>query len=475
MSRSRRFLVLAAIGSVALLVLVTAALLLLVDANVFKGRLEAAASEAVGMEFNVGGRLRLGFFPGAHVTLEDVHIRNRGLEVASAKEATLAIDLLPLLSKEVRVEKIALKYARIVIGSDRQGLFNFERPQQDPRPLPVLDWPNVSLTDATVVYADQRSGHGFEAGDCHITVNRLRLSGGERSKLMKELSFTAELTCAALRGDGFEVSELKFSVDAKNGIFDLKPVTTRVLGTPGSGSVRADFSGPVPVYQVRYTLLQFPIEEFFKTLSQQKVAAGRMDFSADLTMRGKTVHELRQTLKGNISLRGRNLTLNGSDLDRVLSRFEASQNFNLVDVGAFFIAGPLGLVVTKGYDFATLVEGTGGSSEIRTLVSEWKVEGGVAHAQDVAMATRRNRIALQGRLDFVNDKFDDVIVAVIDAKGCATVQQKIRGSFESPVVEKPNFLASLAGPALRLLKKGRETFLGAHCDVFYAGSVAVPE
>lgn len=417
MSRSRRFLLFAAIGSVALLVLVAAALLLFVDANVLKGRLEAAASEAVGMEFNVGGRLRLGFFPRAHVTLEDVHVRNRGLEVASAKEAMLAIDLLPLLGKEVRIEKIALKDARIVIERDRQGLFNFERPQQDRRPLPLLDWPNVSLADATVVYADQRSGQGFEAGDCHVTVNRLRLSDGERSKLMEELAFTAELTCAALRGDGFEASELKFSVDAKNGVFDLKPVTTRVLGTSGSGSVRADFSDAVPVYQVRYTLLQFPIEEFFKTLSQQKVAAGRMDFSAELTMRGKTVHELQRSLNGHISLRGSNLTLIGSDLDRDLSRFESSQNFNLVDVGAIFIAGPLGLVVT----------------------------------------------------------IDDVIVAVIDAKGCATVRQRIRGSFESPVVEKPNFLASLAGPALRLLKKGSELLLGAHCDVSYAGSVAAPE
>jgi AsmA protein len=474
MSRSRRFLLFTVIGSVALLILVAAGLLLFVDANVFKGRLEAAASEELGMEFSVVGRLGIGFFPGVRVTLEDVHIRNRGLEVASAKEATLAIDLLPLLSKEVRIEKIALKSARIVIESDRQGLFNFERPQQDRSPLPVLDWPNVSLVDTTVVYADQQSGHAFEASDCHAAVNRLRLAGGERANLMKALSFTAELACAALRARGFSVSNLKSSVDAKNGVFELEPITTRVLGTQGSGTVRADFSGAVPVFQVRYALSQFPIEEFFKTLSQKNVAAGRMDFSADLSMQGKTGHEWQQTLKGHISLRGRNLTLIGSDLDRDLSRFESSQNFNLVDVGAFFIAGPLGLVVTKGYSFATILQGTGGSSEIQTLVSEWKVQGGVAHAQDVAMATRKNRIALQGGLDFVNDTFDDVTVAVIDAKGCATVRQKIRGTFKNPVVEKPNFLASLAGPALRLLKKGSE-LLGAHCDVFYAGSVAAPK
>ena len=98
----------------------------------------------------------------------------------------------------------------------------------------------------------------------------------------------------------------------------------------------------------------------------------------------------------------------------------------------------------------------------------------MARAQDVAMATKANRIALQGGLDLVNEQFDDVSMALVDAKGCVKVQQKIRGSFQKPVVEKPNLLASLAGPALGLLKKGADILLGGQCEVFYAGSVAAP-
>ena len=157
-------------------------------------------------------------------------------------------------------------------------------------------------------------------------------------------------------------------------------------------------------------------------------------------------------------------------LDGYLSRYESSQNFNLVDVGALFFAGPLGLVLTKGYSFASLLQESGTGSEIRTLVSEWKVERGVAHAQDVAMATKANRIALQGGLNFVDDRFDEVTLAVIDAKGCAKVKQKVHGTFQNPVVDEPNVFATLAGPALSLLEKGRDLVRG-HCDVFYAGSV----
>jgi AsmA protein len=475
MSRSRRLIILAAIGFVGLLVLVTALLFFLVGAKVDKARIEATASQALALDVSIGGPLRIGFFPGLLVTIEDVHIRSQGVDIASAQQARLEVDLLPLLKNEVRIEKIALKQPRISIERDREGRFNFERPEAAGRTLPALHWPNVSLSDATLVYLDKRFGERFEAEDCRLDAHDLRLVEGTSTNLMQALSFTAELSCAKVRGDGFTVSDLKLSADAKKGVFDLKPVTTQVFGTQGSGSVQADFSKAVPAYHVHYVLPQFPVEDFFKTMTRQKVASGRMDFTATLSMQGTTEKQMRQTLTGQISLRGRNLTLSGADLDREFARFETSQRFNLVDVGAFFFVGPLGLVVTKGLNFANVLQESSGSSEIRTLVSDWKVERGVAQAQDVAMATKQNRVALQGGLDLVGNRFDDVTVALIDAKGCAKVRQEIRGTFQNPVVERPNVLASLAGPALRLLKKGSEWLGGGHCEVFYAGSVAAPK
>jgi AsmA protein len=198
-----------------------------------------------------------------------------------------------------------------------------------------------------------------------------------------------------------------------------------------------------------------------------------MDFSASLSMKGVTTDEMVRSASGEASLRGHDLTLEIGDIDKELARYESSQNFNLVDVGALFFAGPLGLVVTKGYNFASIFQSSGGSSQIRTLVSDWRIERGVAQAKDVAMATKENRIALKGRLDFINGRFEEVTVAWIDAQGCAIAQQKIRGPFGKPDVEEPNVLISLAGPALRLLRQARSLF-GGKCSVFYAGSVAPP-
>ena len=475
MSKSLKIILLAVGGVVALLVIVAAVLIVFVDANAYKSRIEATASGVLGMKVSVDGRLGIGFFPGLLVTLDDVHVRNRGVDVASAKEARLGIDLLPLLHKEVRIRTITLKHPKISIERDRGGKFNVEKPEATAATLPALDLAKVSLSDATLLYADKQTGDGFEASECSLDAHRLRLSGGQSPDLIKNVSFTAELACGKARRNDFAVSDLKFAADAKKGVFDIKPVTMRLFGAQGSGSIQADFSGAVPLYHVRYSLPQFHIEEFFKTRSPQKVAEGPMDFTANLSMQGKTLKEMRQTLKGQISLRGENLTVNGTDLDEALSRFESSQSFNLVDVGAFFFAGPVGLVVTKGYNFASIFQGSGGHSRIRKLVSDWKVERGVARAQDVAMATDQHRIALQGGLDFANDRFDDVTVALIDAKGCAKVKQTIRGSFQKPEVEKPSMFESLTGPAVELLKKGRDLLTGGECDVFYTGSVAPPK
>jgi uncharacterized protein involved in outer membrane biogenesis len=472
MSKLLKIILFAVSGFIGFLVIVVVALLFIVDPNVYKSRLEAVISGALGMEVRVGGRLGIAVFPGLHVTLEDMHIRNRGMDILSAKEARLGIYLFPLLRKEVRIENITLKHSRISIERSHDGKFNFDIPEAAGRILPALDMTKVSISDGTLIYADKQSGEGFETRDCSLNVHRLLLSSGKSSNLMKNLTFTSELACMEIRTRDFGVSNIKISGAGRDGVFDLNPVLIRAFGGQGSGSFRADFASAVPLYQVRFSLSQFHIEEFLKTLSPNKIAEGSMDFSTNLSMQGKSVKETMRTAHGEASLRGKEIMLDGIDLDRNLSRFESSQNFNLVDVGAFFFAGPFGLVVTKGYNFASIFQGSGGRSEIRTLVSNWKIELGTAQAQDVAMATSKNRIALQGALDFVNDRFNDVTMAVIDAKGCVSVRQKIVGTFQKPVVEKPNILKSLTGPAVNLLKKGRKLFPDGECEVFYAGSVA---
>jgi uncharacterized protein involved in outer membrane biogenesis len=475
MSKSFKIILLAAGGFVALLIFIAVVLVVFVDANAYKSQLESTATGALGMEVRIDGRLGIGFFPGLLLTLRDVHILNGGADIITAKEARIGVGLISLLRKKVQIRNVVLKQPRISIERDSDGKFNFERPDAAGTTAHALDLAKLSLTDASIVYADKQSGSGFEVGDCSLDLLSLHLARGQSPDLLKNLSFTGKLACGEIMAGRFAVSELQVTAEGTDGVFDLKPVTMRAFGAQGSGSIHADFSGATPVYDVHYSLPGFQISEAFKILSPQQAAEGTMDFSATLSMRGKTAHGMKQTLGGQVSLQGEHLTFIGTNLDEAFSRFEDSQNFNLVDLAAFFYAGPFALVVSKGYNFASIFQGSGGRSSIRKLVSNWKLRRGQAQARDVAMVTANNRIALQGKLDFVNERYDDVTVALIDARGCVIVKQEMRGSFHNPKVEKPSMLQSLAGPALKLLKQGKDFLTGAECDVFYSGSVAPPK
>ena len=469
-------IVLFALGGVAgALLLAALAVMLLVDVDAYKPRAEAAASDALGMNVAIEGGLRIGIIPGLHATLENVRIRNRGIEIAFIEEAELAIELLPLLRQELRYGSITLNRARISIERDRDGSYNYQTLPEAQRTFHALDLPQLSLPELIVVYLDRQSGTGFEARNCNGELTDMRHPGG--APFLMRLSLSGQFACSEVRGKETKVSDLKFSLEATDGVFDFKPVTMRVFGGQGSGSMRMNRSAAVPVLHVSYSLSKFRIEEFLKRLPPGRSVSGVMDFSTNLSMRGRTRVELRQSANGEMSLSGMNLTLAGVDLDKQLSKYESSQNFNLFDMTAIVFAGPIGLAVTKGYEFSSLVQPSDGNSQIGTVVAKWKVEKGVAHARDVAMATSENRLALQGGLDFVNDEFDEVFVVLIDSNGCAKVRQKIHGPFSKPVVEKPSVLTSLAGPVLNLLRKARGLLpgTGEKCEVFYSGSVAPPK
>jgi uncharacterized protein involved in outer membrane biogenesis len=473
MTKSLKISLLAVSAFAALLVLFASVAAVVLRANA-KPRLETIASQALSMEVRIGGPLAIHFVPALHATLTDVHVRHGAVEIASAAEVTLGIEPLPLLHGELRPHQIGLKRLAIAIERDRAGKLDVDAIFAAGGTLPALAVTGLSVSDATFAYTNQQSGEGFDATACNLDLSHLSLSSGRSSELWKNLSFAATIDCRRIRTKDFDASDLKLSINAQSGKYTFSPVTMQLFGGHGSGDLRADLSGSVPMYQVHYRLPQFHLEEFFRNSSPKSIGSGLMDFSATLSLRGSDTGELVSGVEGEASLHGNNLTLAIGDLDAKLSRYESSQSFNLIDFGAFFFAGPLGLAVTKGYNYARIFEGAEGATAISTLASEWKVEHGVAQATDVAMATQKNRVALRGGLDFVSGRYDHVTVAVIDARGCAIVQQKVDGPFLNPVLEKPNVLGTLTGPARNLLRQARN-LLGGKCEVIYTGAVAPPK
>lgn len=458
---------------IGLLALLNVVAWIFIDVRTHQPLLVAAVADALDMEVEVGGPLGFRLLPGLSISLPNVRLSNRGSEILFVQQARFSVALLPLLRRQIQVDAVSLKNPRLSLERGLDGRFNFEKADSDKeKTLPPLDLARLQLSNGVVSYRDKASGKGFEAAKCYVKGRGLQLAGGKAADAFKRLALRGEIACGELRAHKLVVSDLKLSVTGKKGVFQLTPVSMRLLAGRGEGSLRADFSGALPQYRWRYRLTGFRVEELFGAVSAAPVIQGAMDLSAELEMRGRGLQEIKKHLEGEVSLRGNHLTYEGTDLDRELAQFESSQRFNLADAGAFFLAGPFGLALTKGYSFANVLGDTGGRTAIPRAVSDWEIEQGVARAQDVAFVTKAYRIALQGKLDFTQDRLEDMEMALIDEQGCAKARQKISGSFQQPVVERTNAIKALVGPALNFFKMlpGKKA-----CEVFYAGSVPAPK
>lgn len=461
------------------LVVFAGILALLLNIQAFKPQIEAAASTALKMDVRIKGRMGIALFPDFGLSLKDVNVRNRGLDVVTIEEMKIGLKLIPLARFQIKIIQVGLVKPVFSIVRFKNGMFNFEKPE---RALweKLLAVKKISVSQGSLVYTDETSGEKIEVGDLDLDIRGLFSGGTDSSEPFKNISFTGDTRCKILKIYNFTLMNLVMRAAGEKGILDLNPVSMNIFGGTGNGSIHVDVTGPSPHYRVIYTLNRVRIEELLQQYSlkkiPQKTIEGPINFSADLTAMGKSADEVKRSLNGNLSLNGENLMLYKIDIDALIMKYERTQNLNLLDVGAFLLAGPFGPVLTKSYNFISLYEESqGGKGIIRKLVSVWKVKNGIAEARDVALATKKQRIAMKGGLNFINERFVDVTVAALDKRGCTVYSEKVHGPFRKPQIEKLSIFKSIAGSVLNPLGDAWKFIQGEKCTVFYSGSVAQPE
>ena len=470
---------------VALLVLAGIAILLLVDVDAHKPRIESTVSDALGMEFRILGKARLRLFPSASIALSDVRLRNRGTDLATAETLRVGVKLRPLLARRIVITELALENLVIRIEKGIDGKFNYDTPPRPAKPaMKEDDAPPEPLTVSTgsvsagkIVYVDRKTGSEASLDAIVLSVRDLSIPTAPGVKLLNGISFSGDLSAKEMRTKDFTVSDVRTKVTAGAGVYEFHPFTMKLFGGTGEGGIRVDLSGEKTALKVKYTLAKFRAEESLAALAREKYLSGPMTVTPDLSFRGKDVDEMMRTTSGTVSLRGDGLTFHGMEIDKVLSKTEEARKFNLADVGAFLLAGPLGPVAVRGYRYGDLYRSTNreGETRITRLVSDWTVRDGVADATDVAFSTGKNRIALKGKLDLVNGRFADVTVAALDEKGCAKIRQKISGPFADPRMDKTNVLQSFVEPVLGLFERAGKLVGISSCDPFYTGTVSHPK
>lgn len=289
------------------------------------------------------------------------------------------------------------------------------------------------------------------------------------SNIMQTFSFDSKITSKSISTNHFVSDDLDYNVEASKGIYKIVPNNSQIFDQDGEGLLILSPFEETPSFELKFKVHQFEISELFKTFIEDTVMRGKMDLDLHLTSSGINRNEIEHNLNGKFLLSGKELTLYGLDLDKVIDRFKRSQKFTFADVGAVLLMGPAGILVTKGSDFASIVVlNPGESSKVIELSSDWQVDDGVIDLRDVAFTTQENRMAAKGWVNLVNDSLS-IEMALLNELGCSVYSQEIFGSLDSIESSKVKVVKSLLAPVTNLLS------IENKCDVFYNGKVKQPK
>ncbi len=468
----RRGLVIAG-GVVALVVIAGIAAALLFNINSYKARIETAASDATGLDVRINGKMGLSFFPFG-VSAKDIHVTSGTTHFLSLESLKVGVKVMPLLRGRMESTRCVLVKPAVTIVRDTRGGCNYDRlvKRLAERPSVTFSLTDLKLSEGALDYLDEKTGEKIELKGIDMAVKNL-LVADTSGEILKNVSLTGNLACREVLRKDLKIENVKGPMKVDKGVYSLKPLTMDALGGKGEGEVTVDES-EAATYEINLKVSKFDFEKLGAFVGTARVIGGKGDLSAFLTVKDKG-RRLLSNLNGTLALGGDNLITYTMDLDKVLSRYEASQQFHLTDLGAYFFVGPLGAVALKGYRYGDIYyQAQGGKGAIARFVSHWRIKNGEADAEDCALATRHNRIALKGKLDLVHERYDNVVVGLLDDMGCAKVKQGISGSFGDPKIGTVSAAESLAGPFFDLFRKAKRFVQGGKCEVFYRGSVQQP-
>ena len=476
-------------GIIALVVIAAIAAVMLVDVNSYKPKIEAAALEATGLELKINGKIGISLFP-IGVSADDIHISNKEGQIVGLQRLTIGVEILPLLKKDIKVTRCDLIKPVINIVKNSDGKFNFEETEKIPAPKKDQDGKGaaaagaafsvgaLNLSDGSLVYLDKKSGDRSELKGFNLSIKNFA-AGAPGDDMVKHMSFTGSFDCKEVLQKKLRIDNIKAAIKANNGVFEVNPISMEAFGGKGEGDSRIDMAAATWGYKKDFKLSKFSFEKLTESFGQKKSIGGEGNMVLAVTAHGREMNQIMGSLNGSFSIKGDNLILYTMDLDKKLMALESPGKFTLNSLSSLDLSTVVGLDSLLGAGAAANTKGEQGV--IKKMVSDWTIRNGVADATDVAIATQKHRIAVKGKLNLVSERYENLVLAVIDEKGCSKFKQTLNGPFKKPKIDTKEALQSAVTAVSGLfgLKvpqlQNKPTQQEAKCDNFYSGSVQPPK
>jgi AsmA protein len=240
MSRSTRIQLIVSAVVVALL-----ATPFLIPLNIYRGRIEAAASLALSREVHIKGPLRLTVYPDLGLSLSDVTIANvagaRDPQMMGIEKLVVGAKLMPLLSGELEVTELTLEkpIIHLEVGKDAAPNWSFAKEQQpgkqaDAAALDRIGFSHLNINDGSVSYYDAGSDKNAALSDVSLSLN---MPDATRPSLALPLTLSGSLT--------YNAEKLKIDGRLDNFGALLNGRTTDARISIGSNVINAEFTGKI--------------------------------------------------------------------------------------------------------------------------------------------------------------------------------------------------------------------------------------
>ncbi len=184
-----------------ILVVIVAGLLVapaFIPVDTYKGQIQTAARDATGRELTIDGDISLSLLPRLAIEVENVSFANAPgaaePQMASIEKLAVELQILPLLSREVKLDRLVLVRPNILLEVDAKGrpnwIFETAQAKADTPSTAEPSQPDaagggtavanvalgeVRLEGGRLAYRDARSGAAYEVEDVNMDVSLVSL------------------------------------------------------------------------------------------------------------------------------------------------------------------------------------------------------------------------------------------------------------------------------------------------------------
>ncbi len=511
-----------------------------VDINHYKKEIEQLVKAESGLDLNIVGDLKLSVIKGVKFTTQDVAISSQQKTIADIARIELGLELRTLLNKQPVINTLTLDVRELKVKRDKQGNYNFLPTQVSPNSssdMPVNDlsieeihihiekllvedeaasWVldfnqlKASLSAFPVreqqdLLADDPRGLTQYSYEGSFKVNTLDITPGTLNHYqLSELSInfdvpvftkaqqtdftlagilrhfaqkgTVKLNSKKVEYQPHEFTNIELQLVGKKERIELLPFTLNFSGAPIKGKGYLDLTNKMPEWKFQVQGKQVNMEAVSNLFGMHDAGlSGQVDVANHFAGRGLSSEF--KLVDGEVDVSGRNIQIRGFDMDVIIDEFTNSQSVGLMDVGAYALLGPAGMLVNKGNDYLQLTSSVEakGSSHISQIRTHLRIRQSIVRMEDVALATTKHRLAFKGEVDLKQRSFKNFLVATVDEKGCALYEESITGTFDVPRAQEVNLLVKgVINPITSVLSTVTDPILGRCKTPFYSGSVKSP-